>query len=300
MLKTAAMSVALLMLAGGGHAQDAADPVWPPPVDLFDSGRLLATQGVSQIEGSAGGGLVPWAVISGYGTRDSIGASGHYTFVSLNDFRVHSAGLSVGFFNRLEVSYSHLWFDTQKVGATLGLGKDFKFEQNVIGAKLRLLGDVVYDQDSLLPQISVGAQYKISEDSDVLRLIGAKDNRGLDFYASATKLFLSESLLLNATVRMTKANQFGFLGFGGDRRDAYRPQLEASAAYLITKNLAIGGEYRMKPDNLKFAKEENAYDVFLAYFINKNASLTLAYANLGRIATRDTQSGIYASLQIGF
>jgi hypothetical protein len=300
MMKIAATAFTLLTLAGSGYAQDAADPVWPPPIDYFDSGRLLATQGVSQIEGAAGGGLVPWAVISGYGTRDAIGANGHYTFVSLNDFRVHSAGVSVGFFNRLEVSYSHLWFDTQKVGATLGLGKNFKFEQNVIGAKLRLFGDVVYDQNSFLPQIAIGAQYKISEDSDVLRLIGAKDNRSVDFYASATKLFLSESLLLNATVRMTKANQFGFLGFGGDRRDSYRPQFEGSVAYLITKNLAVGGEYRMKPDNLKFAKEENAYDLFLAYFLNKNASLTLAYANLGRIATRDTQSGVYASLQIGF
>ena len=30
--------------------------------------RLLATSGVTQLEGSAGGGLVPWALVSGYGT----------------------------------------------------------------------------------------------------------------------------------------------------------------------------------------------------------------------------------------
>ena len=35
--------------------------------------RLIATSGVSQIEGAAGGGLVPWAVIAGYGTRDQFG-----------------------------------------------------------------------------------------------------------------------------------------------------------------------------------------------------------------------------------
>ena len=41
-----------------------------------DGGRLLATGGVTQLEGAAGGGIVPWAVIGGYGTRDEIGATG--------------------------------------------------------------------------------------------------------------------------------------------------------------------------------------------------------------------------------
>jgi hypothetical protein len=33
--------------------------------DLFDSGKLLATGGVSQIEGAGGGGLASWAMITG-------------------------------------------------------------------------------------------------------------------------------------------------------------------------------------------------------------------------------------------
>ena len=37
------------------------------------SNKLLLTGGVSNIEGSAGGGLTPWAVIGGYGTADEIG-----------------------------------------------------------------------------------------------------------------------------------------------------------------------------------------------------------------------------------
>lgn len=41
--------------------------------------RLLATGGVTQIEGAAGGGLMPWAVISGYGTDQQIGGSLFYT-----------------------------------------------------------------------------------------------------------------------------------------------------------------------------------------------------------------------------
>lgn len=39
-------------------------------VPFRNGGRLLLTGGVSTIEGAGGGGLVPWALIGGYGTRD--------------------------------------------------------------------------------------------------------------------------------------------------------------------------------------------------------------------------------------
>jgi methyl-accepting chemotaxis protein len=284
------------------HAEDEAEAevVWPPPIDRFDSGKLLATSGVTQIEGAAGGGLVPWAVIGGYGTRDAIGANAHYSFVGLPSFQLHSAGMTIGLFDRLELSYSRLSFDTMGTGTKLGIGKGYRFEQDVIGAKLRLFGDIVYDQDRLMPQIAVGAQYKISRDTKVLRAIGAKRDSDVDVYLSATKLVLDYSLLLNATVRLTRANQLGILGFGGDRSDAYAPQFEGSAAYFLQKDLAVGAEFRMKPDNLRFAREQNAYDLFVAYFLNKSASLTLAYLDLGSVANQSRQNGVYASLQIGF
>ena len=47
----------------------AADDVAPAPAQvtaLFDEGKLLATGGVSAVEGE-GGGLAPWALITGYG-----------------------------------------------------------------------------------------------------------------------------------------------------------------------------------------------------------------------------------------
>ena len=36
---------------------------------------------------------------------------------------------------------------------------------------------------------------------------------------SGTKVFLAQSLLVNVTLRYSKANQFGLLGFGGDEDD---------------------------------------------------------------------------------
>jgi hypothetical protein len=270
------------------------------PAAAQESGRLLATSGVSQVEGQAGGGLVPWAVITGYGTRDAVGGNLHATYVGLGDFGLTTAGASLGLYDRLELSYAHEWFDTRSAGGRLGLGDGYTFNMDVAGAKLRLFGDVVYDQDSWLPEIALGTQFKATDSHAILHAIGARSPDGVDVYLAATKLFLAESLLVNATIRATKANQFGLLGFGGDRDRGYSAEFEGSAALLLSKRIAIGAELRTKPDNLGFASERTAFDVFAAYFVTKNVSLTLAFADLGPIARQGEQNGFYLSVQTGF
>lgn len=263
-------------------------------------GKLLLTGGVSQIEGSAGGGLTPWAVIGGYGTRDQIGGNAFYTRVEADDYSLDSFGVAVGLYDRVELSIARQSFNTQNVGALLGLGKNFKFRQDIYGVKVKLIGDVVYDQDSWLPQISVGLQHKRNDQDTIVRAVGAKDDSGTDYYISATKLFLPYSTLVNGTVRATRANQIGILGFGGDKNDSYKVEFEGSVAYLLTKNLAVGVEYRMKPNNLGIAKENDWKDVFIAWAPTKNVSLTAAYVDLGNIVIRDNQKAVYLSAQIGF
>ena len=294
------VSAAALLIAGAVASIAQEPPILRGGLDLFDSSRLLATGGVSQVEGSGGGGLTPWAVITGYGSRDAIGANVHYTTVRTDDYLLQTAGAAIGLFDRIEVSFAKQWFDTRQVGADLGLGYGYTFEQDIFGLKVRLLGDAVYGQDTLLPQVAVGIQYKKNNRGDLLSAIGAGDDEGIDYYLSAAKLFLSESLLLNATLRYTKANQFGLLGFGGDREGDYTFQFEGSVAYLLSKHVAIGGEYRMKPDNLGFAAEDDAFDVFVAWFPTKNVSFTAAYADLGDIASYADQRGLYLSVQAGF
>jgi hypothetical protein len=293
----------LLAVACPGFAEDQGDDgdMPPPrPQPVFDEGRLLATGGVSNVEGVGGGGLVPWALITGYGSKDGMGVNAHETYVPLRSYTLHSAGAALGFHDRLELSFAHDWFDTRGTGGRLGLGGNFTFEQNDVGVKLRLFGKAVYDQDTWLPQTAIGAIYKDDDRPDVLKLVGAKHSQGTDFYIAATKLLLRYSLLLDATVRLTRADQFGILGFGGDRNDHYQPEFEGSVAYLVSKRCALGAEYRQKPDNLGFAKEQAAYDVFAAYFLDKHVSLTLAYVDLGSTATAGNQDGAYASLQVGF
>ena len=113
-------------------------------------------------------------------------------------------------------------------------------------------------------------------------------------------MLLAQSVLLNATIRETKANQFGILGFGGPNGDHYSPQVEGSAALMLSRNLVIGAEFRSKPNNLAFTREDAAADAFVAYFFNKHLAATLAFVALGDIATKRDQNGVYASLQTGF
>ncbi len=289
--------------AGGSPNQVAAINPQDPPVyktDWFDSGKLLATGGVAQVEGGGGGGLTPWALITGYETRDAIGGNIHATVIPLSDFTLKTAGLAVGLFDRIEISAARVAFDTGTTGVKLGLGNGFTFYEDIFGAKVKLLGDAVYDQESWLPQVAFGIQYKTNDRGGVIHAIGGREAQGVDYYVSATKLFLGESLLANATIRETKANQFGILGFGGDKNAGYATEFEGSLALLLTRRLVVGTEYRTKPDNLRFAREQNAADVFLAFFLNKNLSATLAYVDLGDIATIKDQRGAYISLQAGF
>jgi hypothetical protein len=281
------------------YADDASPGLWDQGASLFDSGKLLATGGVSQVEGAGGGGLSSWALITGYGTDNGVGANAHYTSVLLPDYRLDTAGVAVGFFDRLELSYVWQAFDTEKVGVALKLGQGYTFHQNVFGAKLKLIGDAIYDQDSWLPQIAIGLQYKENDRGAVIAAVGGKGHVGTDFYLAATKLFLAQSLLLDATLRETKANQFGILGFGGDKHGDYSTQFEGAATYLISRNFAVGTELRTKPSNLSIARESDAWDIFAAYFLNKNLSVTLAYADLGNIVIHNNQHGAYLSLQAG-
>lgn len=267
--------------------------------DLEAGGKLLLTNGVTSVEGSSGGGLATWSVIAGKATEEGLGASVHGTLVELPDYQLESHGIAIGLFDRLELSYTRQNFDTKAVGAALGLGEGYKLNQDIFGAKLRVLGDVVYG-DSAIPQISVGTHYRKNLDAPIAALVGATKAEDFDFYVSATKLVLAHSLLLNGTARLTRANQFGLLGYGGDKQQDRSLEFEGSLGYQLSRNLVVGGEYRTKPDALSIAQENDAFDVFAAWAIDDNFTLTAAYVDLGNIVIKDKQRGALLSLQAAF
>lgn len=271
-----------------------------PTTALADNGRLLATGGASSLEGAAGGGITPWAVIGGYGEQGEWGASAFATTVNLPDYRLDVAGLALAYDNRVELSFARQRFDLGGLVHKLNLPED-NLGQDIVGVKVRLFGDLIYDA---LPQVSFGVQYKHQRNFLIPSLVGARRDSDTEAYLGASRLLLGAALgynlLLNGGVRYSRANETGLLGFGGDRRDSRSLLKEGSLAVLFNPRWALGVEYRQKPDNLSFAGESDWADLFLGYFPNKHLSLVLAYARLGEIAGLDHQNGPYLSVQGSF
>jgi hypothetical protein len=268
------------------------------PARGADAGdRLQWTGAVTQVEGSAGGGLVPWALIGGLETNAEVGATGFATDVSTGDFSLRAGGASIDVTDRVELSVARQRFDAGSVLPGLTLGQD------IVGAKVRLVGDAVFAPDEYLPQISLGAQWKHTLDFDQIpRAVGAARGADVDLYLTATKLYFAaldgRNVIVDLTLRRTRANQFGLLGFGGDG-SGYSYVPETSAGVLVTESVLLGAEYRDKPDNLRAFRENAAADVFLAWSPQKNVSVTAAWTDLGRIAGKAQQSGVYLSLWLG-
>lgn len=256
-------------------------------------GRLLATGGATQVEGSAGSGLVPWAVIAGTGTDEEIGGSAFGTGVFVDDLRLASFGGALGLWDRVELSFAHQRLEVRPLDETIA--------QNVFGLKVKLAGDLVYGR---VPAISVGAQFKHVLDFDVPKAVGADDDWGVDVYAGATKLFLGavggHHLLLSGAVRASRANELGLLGFGGPGRDNYDFHFEGAAAIFLTRRVAVGYDFRHKSSDLGAFDEDPWHDVFIALVPSHHFKVVAAWARLGQVAGLGHQGGGYISIQGSF
>jgi hypothetical protein len=144
----------------------------------------------------------------------------------------------------------------------------------------------------------MGVQHKSLDDGTVAKLVGAKNTSGTDVYLAASKLHLGAlagyNWFWNVTTRYSKANQLGLLGYGGANEGSHI-LLEASSAVFVSRELAIGIEYRQKANNLGLG-EQDWRDLFIAWMPNKHVSVTAAYLDLGRIAGVDKQTGWYLSV----
>jgi hypothetical protein len=111
---------------------------------------------------------------------------------------------------------------------------------------------------------------------------------------------LGYNVLLNGNARYTRANQTGLVGFGGDLRQSRQWQAELSAGVFYNRHWLAGLEYRQKPDNLAFAREDDWRSAFIAWFPNKHLAAVIGWAELGDVATLSGQDGWYLSLQGSF
>ncbi len=306
---------------------------------MFDMGGLITTGAVTAVGGAAGGGIVPWALIGGYTTKDQVGGTAFYTHVFLRNYQLATYGGLFALSNRVEVSFAHQDFELGGTGGTLdgkiigALGlpsstpasalphalqlNNANLNQDIIGVKVRLYGNAVYDQDTLIPEISAGYEYHHNENTSFVRAIGTRPS-GNEFYLAATKVWLhglfGHYTMVTGTLDFTNAIQNGLLGFGGvgtnGPKTGYHVEPEFAVGYWINNNLVIGGEYRFMPHYQVVApgnvpgfgplgnalsKTSDWKDLYVAYFPVKYFSVTLAYADLGTIASEKNQNGVYLS-----
>lgn len=315
------VALAALGMSGAAHAG------W------YNDGKVLLTDGVNMADGAGGGGAVPWAVIAGKETRDGVNGSVHYTYAHLPDYDFHSYGVAIGFFDRFELSYAN---DTLPTGATydtVGLANrvagatpgiepwNTTVKMNVYGAKVRVFGEAIYDSDNLIPQLAVGGFYKKNSNTDLLKTLQANKASDWEAYIAATKIFFPINTAIDVTLRYTSANEDGLTGFGNQNGNKRKIRPEASIAYLLAKDTAIGAEFMKHGRNLSgqslnvangivlppgvaggaaTIEEGDWYDAFFAYEPNKHISLTMAYLMFGQILVTPHQNGFYFSVQADF
>lgn len=277
----------------------------------------MAQAAVTEVEGSAGGGLVPWALMHPQGPLAS------YTHVNVNDYSIQGFAVGGTIANRVEVSFAHQMVNAPTVANALtGMGAwgtvDNRINQDVLGLKVKLLD---MGKNDAVPQVAVGMQLKHANGKivDILKNAGYINGKsGTDWYVAATKFVTigGKKVVLDGTLRATKANQMGLLGFGGgslNGNNGYKLKPEVSAGVFVTDNVVLGAEYRAKPNNIRndttFGfREDAAWDIFMAYFVNKNMAITAAYANLGQVGPAQAQvssmakkqDGLYLQLQANF
>ena len=158
-------------------------------------------------------------------------------------------------------------------------------KMDVLGLKVKLLGDAILDADTWVPQVALGLEHKQVRPGSlqsVLDFLGTKTS-GTDLYLSATKLLLDKSLLLNTTLRYTNANQNGLLGFGSAApgKNSRSLQPEFSIAYLLRHNLPWGPSTASSPTTCRpwvrqpawgaALREDDWKDVFVAWAPSKTS-----------------------------
>lgn len=252
-------------------------------------GKIKGTGGVSSISGAGGGGLLPWATLSSYAEDGQLGGTVFASQARVDDYQLDIYGGAFNVHDKLELSYARQDF--------LIKAADLHIRQDRFGLRYKVAGDIIYDH---LPQITVGVEHGKLRGESVALSVGARDTSGTDYTVSVARVWLNglahRTTLLNVNLRYGNANQFGILGYGGDDQDS-RVNVEVAGALFINRSVAVGFEWRQKPDNLSALIEDDASDLFVAYFPNKRLSFTAAWVDLGDIAGAPDQCGVYFSLQ---
>jgi len=146
-----------------------------------------------------------------------------------------------------------------------------------------------------IPALTLGVQGKFNDGigdindrlGGALTGIGYRHDYGADFVATASKLFakgFGRPLILSAGLRLSAADQLGYVGFG----DTYRPSFEVNAVYLVHPHVGLAFEYRQKRNAFAnigtlVRKEDDWFTAGVAYVFNNHSSVTAGYGHFGNV-----------------
>jgi len=157
-----------------------------------------------------------------------------------------------------------------------------------------------------MPAMTFGTHFKWNDGlSKVNRQLGGLCNSlgcdhyfGTDFTMVASKTIkdlLPNPVILSAGLRNGDAIHTGLLGFAGERETTF----EGSIIYFLTDKLLFATEYRQKPHladqysagGMHLVRKENDWwDLCLAYILNDNLTIAAGYANFGNILNHKEDS----------
>lgn len=262
----------------------------PLPIHVLDSGGGLFITPVAYL-------INPGAEGTALGLP-SFSAS----YIKLGEKNVETVCLTETFFRRVELGYS---------ASRFGIGTLVDDVRNVMLVSLtdslvlhsfsaRVLALQENSFGLPLPAVTLGATYKYNDGiSDinrqlfgVLGSIGYLDDEGVDFVITATKALpnlFGRPLIATAGLRVSKAEQIGYFGFG----DTYRPTFEGNLAYGITDWMWLAGEFRGNANayqqmanpygGMLVRRADNWWAVGLTLLFSRHGTVTFGWGRLGSI-----------------
>lgn len=221
-------------------------------------------------------------------------------YVMVGEKDLQNVGLTWNLGQRLELGYAvnRLGIDDLDSEVRDELGVDFRPNRIYLhhfNARYQLIKENEWDIPAM-PAITAGAHGKYNNDIDKInRDLGDameafadyQSERGVDFTLTASKTIDAGGLPIIVSLggRLSKASQFGLLGFG----DKYMGSFEGNIATFVTDNIVVGAEYRGKPDVMErvpdlLAEDDAWWDVHAAYVLSPNSVLYAVAGDAGAVA----------------
>jgi hypothetical protein len=252
------------------------------------------------IEGVGGLIITPMAYLVNPGPKGSVAGlpATSFTYVGAGEKNIEAFAISETFFQRIELSYALSRFGLGTLGSSVkqATGLDIG-RSDVLLHNFNIRGLLVEENsfDLPLPAITAGVHFKINDGISAINKNlhgtltgkGYADDTGVDYTLTATKTFpkvFGRPLILSGGLRLSKAAQIGYLGFG----DSYEPSFEGNVTYLITDNIALAYEFRQKINQVDrignlVRPEDNWQTIGVGWVVNNHLTLTAGYGRFGNV-----------------